>query len=86
MLLESRGTISQLPQNVRLQVDNSGILASTSLKNPGVDFDPHLTLETHINNISKIFNTIVYINRIKENFNRNTRIIVVQSLVRTKHN
>ncbi len=64
----SRVLISQLPQNVPLQVDDSSIMPSTSLKNLGVYCDLHLTFETHINNISKkVFSTIMYINRIKEN-------------------
>ncbi len=82
MFLGSRGMTSQTPQNIHLQVDDSNIIPSTSLKNLGAYFDAHLTFDTHINKIrSKIFNTIIYINRIKENFSKTTRITLVQSLV-----
>ncbi len=82
MFIGSRGMTSQIPQNIHLQVDDSKIIPSTSLKNLGVYFDAHLTFDTHMSKISsKIFGTIMYINRIKDNFSKKTRITVVQSLV-----
>ena len=82
MFIGSRGMTSQIPQNIHLQVDNSTIVPSTSLKNLGVYFDTNLTFDTHISKISsKIFGTITYINRAKDNFSKQTRIMVVQSLV-----
>ncbi len=71
MFIGSRGMTSQIPQNFNLQIDDSNINPSTSSKNLGVYFDTHLTFETHINKISsKIFSTIININRIKENFSK----------------
>ncbi len=82
MFIGSRGMTSQIPQNIHLQVDDSNIIPSTSLNNLGVYFGSHLTFDTHINKISnKIFSTIMYINRIKENFSKKTRITVVQSFL-----
>ena len=41
-----------------------------------------MTFEQHVNKISdKIFGTILYINRIKDNFSKSARITVIQSLV-----
>ncbi len=41
-----------------------------------------MTFDVHITNLSKkVFSTILYINRIKENLNRSARITVIQSLL-----
>lgn len=81
MFIGSRGMTARIPQNIHLQVDNDQIIPSTSLRNLGVYFDTNMTFDSHIDKISsKVFKTIMYINRIKDNFNKNTRIIVVQSL------
>ncbi len=39
-------------------------------------FDPHIPEMS-----KKIYGIIMYINRIRDNFNRNNRIVVIQSLV-----
>ncbi len=63
MFIGSRGMTSQIPQNIHLQVDDSSIIPSTSLKNLGVYFDTNLNFDTHMNKISsKIFSTIMYVN------------------------
>ena len=82
MIVGSRALTSQIPQNTCLRVGGTNIVPSSSLKNLGLCFDAHMTFDAHINHISrKVFSTIVYINRMKNNFNCNSRIIVVQSLV-----
>ncbi len=46
-----------------------------------------MSFEPHINEMSrKVFGILMYLNRIKDNFNKNTRITVVQSLVLSKIN
>ncbi len=82
MFVGSKGLISQIPPNTNLRVDGATIIPSSSLKNLAVYFDSHMTFDSHVDNISgNIFNTLLYINRIKENFNKNSRITVIQSLV-----
>ncbi len=57
-------------------------LSQLTLKNLGMHFDAHMTFDTHVSYISrKVFDTTVYINRIKDNFNRTARITLIQSLV-----
>ena len=82
MFVGSRGVISQIPPNTTLRVDGATIVPSSSLKNLGIYFDQYMTFEQHVNKISgKIFGTILYINRIKDNFSKSARITVIQSLV-----
>ncbi len=82
MFVGSKGVISQIPPNTCLQVDDTNILPSNSLKNLGIYFDSHMTFNTHVNKISKkILSTILYINRSKDCFNRRTRITLMQTLV-----
>ncbi len=41
-----------------------------------------MLFDTHISEMSKkLYGTVMYINRIKDNLNKNTRIAVIQSLV-----
>lgn len=57
-------------------------MPSSTLKNLGVHFDNHLLFDTHITQMSrKVYGTLMYINRIRDCFNKTTRISVMQSLV-----
>ena len=78
----SRGLISQIPPNTSLQVDGTTLVPCCSLKNLGIYFDTHMTFDTHLSKIwGKIFSTIIFINRIKDNFNKSARITVIETLV-----
>ncbi len=64
-------------------VDGNVITPSTSVKNfLGIYFDNYLRFDKHITElIKKALGIIMFVNRIKDTFNKSTRIIVVQSLV-----
>ena len=64
-------------------MDGNIITPSSSVKNLGIlYFDNHLLFDTHITElIKKVRGIIMIVNRLKDNFNKATRIIVVQSLV-----
>ncbi len=65
-----------------MTLHNTTIKHNTHVKNLGVHFDTYVTFETHINEISKkVTGTLMYINRVKNCFDKSTRILVVQSLV-----
>lgn len=82
MFVGRRGLISQIPPNTTLRVDGTTIVPSSSLKNLGIYFDQHMTFDTHVSKISsKVCSTIIYINRIKDNFSKHTRKTNIQSLV-----
>ncbi len=82
MFVSSRELMSQILPNTTLHVDGATIVPSSSLKNLGIYFDQTMSFDSHVNKISgKIFSTILYINRIKNNFSKTTRKTVIQSLV-----
>ncbi len=82
MFVGSRGLTSQIPGDTCIRLDNCSIVPTNSVKNLGIYFDAHMAFDTHVSYISrKVFGTIVYINRIKDNFNCKTRITFIQSLV-----
>ena len=81
MFIGTRGLLSQIPPDTHMLVDGNVITPSTSIKNLGVHFDNHLLFDTHITKISKkVYGTIMQINRLRDYFDRRTRIIVTQSL------
>ena len=78
----TRRLLSLIPPDTHLMVDGNVITPSTSVKDLGIYFDNHLLFDTHITElIEKALGIIMFINRIKDNFNKSRRIIVVQSLV-----
>lgn len=82
IFIGSRRLLSFIPPNTHLMVDGNVITPSTSVKNLGIYFDNYLTFDTHITNlIKKTHGIIMFINRMKDNFDKPTRKIVVESLV-----
>lgn len=82
MFVGSRKYISEIPPNTCLRVDGCVIVPSKSLKNLGIHFDNYLNFDSHINEIRrKTLGTLIYVNRIKENLNKNARLISIHSLV-----
>ncbi len=67
---------------------NTIILVIKQLRNTsscgtdGIPFDQNMTFDSYVNKISpKIFNTILYVNRIKNNSSKSARITVMLTLV-----
>ncbi len=82
IFIGSRQLIAKLPSNLTIRVNDNIIEPTTHVKNLGVHFDNYMTFDKHITEISrKTVGTLMYINRIKDNFDKSTRVIVVQSLV-----
>ncbi len=82
MFIGSRGHLTQIPGHISIKVDGANIVPSTSVKNRVIYFDNYLQFDTHITHICrKSVGTIMYINRKKDNFSKNARIMVLQSLV-----
>ncbi len=82
MCIGSRGLTSQIPGDTCIRFDDCSIVPACSVMNLGIYFYTHMTFDTHVTYISrKVFGTIAYINRIKDNFNRKAGITLIQSLV-----
>ena len=82
MFVGTRGFLSQIPADTHMKVNGNQIVPSKYSKNLGIFFDSNMQFNKHIDEISrKIFGTIMYVNRLKDNFNKSSRITVIQSLV-----
>ena len=87
IFIGSRNHISSIPDDIKICLDESYISPSKCVNNLGLYFDCLMSFEPHINEMSrKVFGILMYLNRIKDNFNKDTRITVVQSLVLSKIN
>ena len=82
MFIGSRQYISLIPPDLKINFGDSTITPLKSVKNLGVYMDQYLLYDVHINHISRKVNGILlFLNRIKDHFEKSARIIVVQSLV-----
>ena len=82
MFVGTRGLLSRIPSDVHMLVDGNPIFPSNSIKNLGIHFDNHMKFDTHIKELSrKVYGLIMYVNRIKHNFSKSSRISVIQSLI-----
>ncbi len=82
IFIGTRRLLSLIPSNTHLMVDGNIITPSTSVKNLGIYFDNHLSFDTHVTElVKKEHGIIMFINGMRDNFNKLTNIIVVQSLV-----
>lgn len=81
MFVGTRGLLSQIPPDTYMQVDENLLILSISLKSLGKHLNSHMQFDTHINKLNiKIYRTIMYIKKLRDNFNKNTTISVIQSL------
>ena len=82
IFIGSRQYISLIPPDLTIQFGNTAIIPSKSVKNLGVYMDQYLLYDVHIDHISRKINGILmFLNRIKDRFDKAGRIIVIQSLV-----
>lgn len=87
MSVGTKGLLSQIPAGTHILVDGNPIFPSHSIRNLGIHFDPHMTFDKHIKDLSrKVNGQLMYINRIKNNFNKCTRINVVHTLILSQLN
>ena len=74
--------LNRIPNNVKIKCGNEEIEISSQVKNLGLHMDKHMTYSIHIDEISsKVSGILMYLSRIKDNFEDSTRIMIVQSLV-----
>ena len=83
MFIGSRQLIAQIPEGTTFTFNGELIKPSNSVKNLGLYMDSYMSLETHINMMSKkVFGTLSFINRKAATvFNKQTRITIIKTLV-----
>ncbi len=82
MFIGSRTTLSRIPNNTVIKIDDTQIKPSDSVKNLGLYFGKYLLFDTHITELTKkTFGILMYINRIRKLFSIKARTNVIQTLV-----
>ena len=82
IFLGSRQYISRIRDDIHIDFNGEVIKPMESVKNLGVHFDKYMTFDKHIDELhKKVMGTLIYLNRLKNYFEPETRLIVVQSLV-----
>ena len=78
----SRHFISRIPDNVSIKFNNLILTPSQKVKNLGVLMDSNMTFSAHVDELRrKVIGTLFYLNRVSLSFNKDSRVMVVQSLV-----
>ena len=81
IFIGSHQYIGHIPNDIRINCVNESIVPCHHVKNLGLYMDRYLSFDFHIEEIGKkVTGILMYINRIKDNFDITTRIQVVQSL------
>ncbi len=82
MFVGTRPLISRIPENTLITFDNTSIIPKKHVKNLGVYMDCNMSFDTHINELcKKATGTLLFLNRVKDKFEPDTRKMVVQALV-----
>ena len=82
IFIGTRQIISQIPENIRINFDNETIEPSRHVKNLGIHMDSNLLFDTHINELcKKATGILLYINRMSDSLDRESRTQIVQTLV-----
>ena len=83
LIVGSRQLVSLVASDFEIEFGNIDI-KPCSVKNLGIHMDQYMIYDIHVSHISRKVNGILlFLNRIKERFDKATRILVVQSLARS---
>ena len=73
--------IHRIPENINIGCEGENISPSHHVKNLGLHMDRFMTFDKHIDELcKKVMGVLMYINRLKNSFDKSTRIQVVESL------
>ncbi len=82
IFIGNRQLLSRIPPNTCISFDDERIKFCSYVKNLGIYIDKHMLYDVHIEELGKkIMGTLIFINRVSANFDKTTRLIIVQSLV-----
>lgn len=82
IFIGNRQLLSQIPPNTIIDCDGDFIHPTSHVKNLGVFIDQYMLFDVHIGELTKkVMGALMFINRISQNFDKSTRILVVQTLV-----
>ncbi len=80
IFIGTRRPLSKTPTNVKIEIQDDIIEPVTNVKNLDIFFDRYMMFDKHNNEINrKVMGTLLYINRIKDYFDKTTRKFIVVS-------
>ncbi len=81
IFLGTRQLLAHIPNNTTIRCADTLIQPSFHVNNLGLHLDSYMTFNKHISEITKkTMGTLIFINRHKNLFNKETRIMIVQTL------
>lgn len=81
IFIGSRQNISRVPADTKINFDGHELPTSTVVKNLGVYFDRYMSFDEHISELCrKTMGILLFLNRIKDKIDKETRIQIVQAL------
>ena len=81
IFIGSRQYISRIPPDIKIHFAETPITPLQSVKNLGLYMDQYMLFDHHINHITrKVNGLLLFLNRIKDRFDKMTRVIIVQAL------
>lgn len=82
IFLGTRQLLAHIPNTTTIRCAEGTIQPSFQIKNLGLHLDSHMTFSKHIHEITrKTMGTLSFINRHKDLFNKETRVMVIHTLV-----
>ncbi len=74
IFIGNRQLLSHIPENVKIQFDDTGVCPSTHVNNLGLHMDRYMMFDKHVNELpNKALGTLIYINRVSMNFDKKTK-------------
>ena len=81
IFIGNKQLLKRIPQTTVIKLDESSITPSNNVKNLGIYMDNSMSFEKHVNELNKkVTGVLMYINRVKDNFDKTSRILIVQAL------
>ncbi len=82
VFLGTRQLLAHMPTNTIIRCAESDIQPLLNAKNFGIYLDSYMTFDKHISEIiKKAMGTLMFINRSKDYFDKETRVTILQTLV-----
>ncbi len=81
-IIGNKQLLSRIPHDIFINCDGDQIFPNTHVKNLGLYIDRYMLFDVHISALSKkVMGLLMFFSWISDNFDKSTRIIVVQTLV-----
>ena len=82
IFIGTKQLLSHIPDDIAIHFNDTTISHSYTVKNLGLHMDRYMVFDKHVDEITrKVTGILVYINRVSGQFDKSSRVLVVQALV-----